>query len=63
MTSREQDQAVIEAHATIAFKALTDLDRVIEARCPGPHQPVQHRDERAPWCHACRRTVEGQEVP
>ena len=26
------------------------------------HKPVQHRDRKPPWCHACGRTVDGRMV-
>ena len=46
------------------------LSLVLHARavkaCPGAHQPVQHRDGRAPWCRACRCSAEGipvEEMP
>lgn len=42
--------------------AREELAAAIEARCPGAHKLVQHRDGLAPWCHSCGRTATG-DVP
>jgi hypothetical protein len=34
----------------------------VEQRCSGPHEPVQHRDGKSPWCHACGRTSLGEKL-
>lgn len=50
-------------NAALAFeRARTRLLRRIAAQCPGPHQFVQHRDRRPPWCNACRYTADGLKV-
>lgn len=39
------------------------LAELIADACPGPHRYVQHRDDKPPWCPACRYTEAGQKIP
>lgn len=39
--------------------AAKDLHDAVIAACPGPHEPVQHRDRKPPWCPKCGRTNRG----
>ncbi len=51
---------IIQKLAQEATAARAKLVTFIEAACPGPHKPVQHRDAWAPWCDACRYTADGE---
>lgn len=54
-------EAIAEQARRVAAAHL-DLAALILAACPGPHEYVQHRDRRPPWCNACRYTAAGFKV-
>lgn len=49
---------VIAARETFRA-ARAALRTELESNCPGPHEPVQHRDRRPPWCDTCGYTSDG----
>lgn len=53
----------IESARQLVNRALEALHMGMIAGCPGPHDFVQHRDRREPWCNTCRYTVMGERVP
>jgi hypothetical protein len=52
----------IDAAAARAMRAHDRLHKLMAAHCPGPHEFVQHRDGRPPWCRACHRINDGRWV-
>lgn len=52
----------IDAAARKAARARERLLTLMAEACPGPHEFVQHRDNRSPWCRACRRDAGGRRV-
>lgn len=38
------------------------LAAVVMTARPGPHRTAQRRDRRPPWCAACGRTAEGEQI-
>lgn len=57
-----QPNDAIDAAAHKAMRAHDRLHALMAANCPGPHEFVQHRDMRPPWCSACMRTNDGRVV-
>lgn len=57
----ETDDA-IDVLANRAMRAHDRLHKAMAANCPGPHEFVQHRDCRPPWCSACYRINDGRLV-
>lgn len=43
--------------------AVARLHLALVTMCPGPHNPVQHRDHKPPWCQVCRYTTGGEHIP
>ncbi len=52
----------IDDAARKAMRAHDRLHKLMRRHCPGPHEFVQHRDMRPPWCSACLRTNDGRRV-
>jgi hypothetical protein len=52
----------IEAAKRKAMRAHDKLHKLMAKHCPGPHEFVQHRDMRPPWCPVCLRTNDGRRV-
>lgn len=55
----DNDFAGLRSVANATERRLTDA---VTRRCPGPHNPAQHRDGQVPWCNACGRTYRGVRI-
>jgi hypothetical protein len=53
----------IERAADAADRATLRLFDLMKEHCPGPHEFVDHDDERAAWCTACHYGIGGRPVP
>ena len=60
--TRTGADAASDAAAAKAMRAHDRLHTLMRKHCPGPHQVVQHRDMRPPWCNTCLRTNDGRRV-
>lgn len=53
----------IRAAIAQVWAAANHAEALIAEHCPGPHDYVQHRDRKPPWCNACRYTESGEKIP
>ena len=52
----------ISAAADNLEEALKAVHRLLKEHCPGPHRPMQHKDNLPPYCRYCRRTTNGRRI-
>lgn len=57
------DQASFDQRRAAISALSLQLAADVASACPGTHVLVQHRDQRPPWCPACRRSRYGWNAP
>lgn len=53
------DQEAIDKARERVQGSIRRLHEMVAKACPGPHQAVQHRDMKGPWCPRCGRANDG----